>query len=1078
MRTLTDVFAPGSPTLPEGLRTLVVSPERELEPGMTVRAAFTFANHGGAPATGVRVRFNIPDGLVYLVGSGTFEGELLDDEQGNSPLLARGGAAIGDVAPGQERRIEIAYSVAGAIENGSTIELQAAVASFEVPPVGSNVVRLVARSKPQLRNAMTSIAVEARPEPVPGGEAQITVRVHNAGESSAHDVVVVAPIPAHTSYVANSARVNGRELERDLGTSFDYAYAPTIAPTLAASATVTLVYRVRVDGALDDGTEIVATARVASQETPAFDLAAGSLNVVSEPDFSTDATSFEIEPAHGVRPGERVAFHLVARNTGTSAAARLTASLELPDALLFVRGATRIDGRPVRERKKEVTTFDLGRIGVDESVELHGEAVIATPLPDGQDLPVVLALAWEPQRCAGAGGRRFERTVTVHSEPRLVARRNAIARCGPAVVRPADEIEATILLANDGSAAVTDAVLRVRVDAGLEEVRVFERSTRVPFDADVADLGVIEPAAQRQFSLRARVRTPYADRAEVRIGASLHSRELGETSLGEANWRIDSHPAFSAQNSRLELAGDAVLRPNQLADVYVRLTNVGSDVAHNVRLRLYVSPEARLESVDGATRERSMIAFGEIAPGGSVEARLGLRLLRGLAKAHPVTVDAVLSADAMLPIPLDGLVIATTAEPDFSVATLHAQPADVVDAGETIEWTLYLRNGGDGPARRVAVRAAQPDALIYVPNSTTINDIPVRDVGALSSLACERGIVLNDVDPGVEVTLRFRDVVHNGLSAGETIARTVTMSYDGQHEDVVISDELKVRAVPAFANAIPGLPFGVDGMLGPSLADGRRALSAERFIELPQATPVGGDALTLASGIMRRLPAPDAAYEISAALMPDTLRGRTVGMVVGFDQDRLKRTLRFLDEASFGGLVSHLFALRAMLPDAIGDTPSGSLSSLRETLKETLDRLFIKLRLPNYVVAPRDVETPSSRATVERFLLDAACAHGSPADPPGAVRVFTGGYDAQLIEEGVQQLGEAPLATACPWMVLGALLPDGEPAMVAYRQAFAAAFGALADAEPTEFLDALQRTHDPALDLALRGVRQTLADNA
>src|SRR5579864_4202465 len=58
MRTLTDVFTPGAPTIPEGLRTLAVSPERELEPGMTVRATFTFRNQGGATATGVRVKMN------------------------------------------------------------------------------------------------------------------------------------------------------------------------------------------------------------------------------------------------------------------------------------------------------------------------------------------------------------------------------------------------------------------------------------------------------------------------------------------------------------------------------------------------------------------------------------------------------------------------------------------------------------------------------------------------------------------------------------------------------------------------------------------------------------------------------------------------------------------------------------------------------------------------------------------------------------------------------------------------------------------------------------------------------------
>ena len=92
MRTLSEVFAPGAPTLPERLRTLVVSPERELEPGMTVRATFTFRNQGGAPATGVRLRFNAPDGLIYLVGSGRLDGNAARDELGNSPLLSRAGA--------------------------------------------------------------------------------------------------------------------------------------------------------------------------------------------------------------------------------------------------------------------------------------------------------------------------------------------------------------------------------------------------------------------------------------------------------------------------------------------------------------------------------------------------------------------------------------------------------------------------------------------------------------------------------------------------------------------------------------------------------------------------------------------------------------------------------------------------------------------------------------------------------------------------------------------------------------------------------------------------------------------------
>ena len=82
------------------------------------------------------------------------------------------------------------------------------------------------------------------------------------------------------------------------------------------------------------------------------------------------------------------------------------------------------------------------------------------------------------------------------------------------------------------------------------------------------------------------------------------------------------------------------------------------------------------------------------------------------------------------------------------------------------EWFLHVRNGGDGTARIAQITIATPESLIYVPNSTTVNDLPIRDSGALPPFAGERGIVLNDVDPGVEATIRWCSVVHNASPAG------------------------------------------------------------------------------------------------------------------------------------------------------------------------------------------------------------------------------------------------------------------------------------------------------------------------
>ena len=151
MRTLTEAFAPGAPSLPEGLRTLVVSPDRTVEPGTTVRATFAFYNFGGAAATGLRVRFSAPEGLRYIPGSARVDDRALEDVRGETALLAANGADVGEVPPGVERRIALAYVLTSTVENGAVFDLQAALVANETDVIGSNVVRLVAQSAPVLR---------------------------------------------------------------------------------------------------------------------------------------------------------------------------------------------------------------------------------------------------------------------------------------------------------------------------------------------------------------------------------------------------------------------------------------------------------------------------------------------------------------------------------------------------------------------------------------------------------------------------------------------------------------------------------------------------------------------------------------------------------------------------------------------------------------------------------------------------------------------------------------------------------------------------------------------------------------
>ena len=606
------------------------------------------------------------------------------------------------------------------------------------------------------------------------------------------------------------------------------------------------------------------------------------------------------------------------------------------------------------------------------------------------------------------------------------------------------------------------------LDPALDEVRVFDKNARLQMDRDEVDLGKIDPYASRKVTVRARVRTPYANRSDIRLGASLHAREVGEVILGEANWRVESHPSFLAETSQLQLLQDDVFRPNQLVEVQVRLRNEGTDIANNVRLRLYVSPEARLESVEGATRERSALLFGEVRPGGTVEAKLGIRLLRSLAKAYPVTIESVLTADAMLPVQLSGITIVTTAEPNFSVGTLHSEPADVADSGDEVEYVLHVRNSGDGPARRVRVSVESLNELIYVPNSTRVNEVSVRDVGAQSPLTSEPGITLSDVDPGVEATIAWREVVHNGLQTGETIVRVAHVSYDGERIDDIAADELKVRCSPVFANAIAGLPFGLDGMLGPAFGGGQRALPDldDRFVQLPPAMPVGrGEGAAIS--VLSLSTGNGQSHDGEASMIVET--------VAAFDRERLSRTLKFLSEARFGGLASHLFAVRAFFPDEAGISAAEPLKEVRDILRETLDRLFIKLRLPHYVIAPRDLENAATRASIVTLL--SSVQPGQVTLTNGAA-VLRGASDAGELRALADRLEDAPLATALPWAAMARLLPSESDAEANYRRMLVTSLDDLAGVDETAFVDALQRRPYPVLDAALDVVRAQLSTRA
>jgi uncharacterized repeat protein (TIGR01451 family) len=1113
MRTLTDVFAPGTPALPEGLRTLLVSPGRVVEPGQTVHANFTFRNFGGGTATGFRVRFRLPEGLTYLVGSAQIDGVEIDEQGGLTSLLQSAGAKLGEVPAGGERRISLAYSVAPTIENGTQIGLQAALASFEVPVIGSNVVRLLVRSKPTLKSANTRLSLTPVRELVPGAELHLRAQIHNSGQSSAHDVMVLLPVPANSTYVPHSAVVDGRpraglsEVE-PLGLT-----APTIvAPMLGPGATLDVGYRVRIDPTLDDNTQVTANGAVCTQELPEFALSPVTLKVPSKPSFDGEETSFRVETEDEIVPGQRVRVVLHLRNTGTARAKNVRVRIKLPDGIAYSAGSRAVDGAPAIDAEGEPGAFVLGDVEPGRSVEVSLAGVVRSPSGHGAELPLEARIDWQKSH------RAFARTLTVRSTPAFPSAFNRVERETPRRLGPGDAAKFTIHLENMGADVATDARVRLEVDEALENLRVTENDAEVSVADDRSiHLDTVEPNAPRRLNVEARVAAIVEDQSQLHLRATLRTKQLGEIDLGSAQHTIASRPKFSAKSSKLVAESGEVLRPNRTMACRLTVHNDGTDRGKDVRVRLQLPEELRLESVDNASRDAESVVFGEVPAQATREATVHLRLLGTAADGEKLQVNARLTGSNVVPLSLEPVTLTTHAEPAFEEgATLTSHPMETVDAGQEIVYTLALRNSGDGPAKRLNARVDTPPHTVYAPGSTMVNDLPLLDFAGTSPLLAPNGLTLGDVTSGAEVVVQLSMIVNTPLPPGTSIETRAHVTWDEVPEMIVRAEPLRVRSASALPIVDPALPFSVlDAAAGPTYANGRRALGPGEqtaYIELPPAQPVRGALPRDVTGTRNAIGAragrtrPDGVAneddddsnvdpshnpDVATSHDPNVILSLSKGgnrpetptaLYLSLPEDRLDWIVNYLEEARFEGLIAHLMIIRALFPDT-AEAPEATAALRKHTalLNELVDRLFLKLRLPNVPLAPNDLETPQFRASLEAVIAALRTERGKKEPDPAGLQLVSFVEPRTLAVAG-ETLGRAKLVTAVPWLAAAMLMGtslERDGVVVAdfspYREAVVRAFWELAEFAPTEFETALHEPGDVELEVERENVLRDLA---
>ena len=1071
--SLTGIFAPGSPALTESLRTLVLDPARPVSPGEMIRVTFSFSNLGGAPATGVRVRFAHPQGVEHVASGDSVDDAALSEGSFVDPS----GASIGELEPNGLRRVTCVFRVNTTIEDGSELVFQAALVTDQTPLVGSNVERLFVRSRPDLENSATFVTIAAPSAPRPGDAITVRAVVRNTGSSSAHDVVVVLPAPDHTTYVARSARIDGRVVAGIEGEAFDYDSSTIVSERLAPAQSVVIEFQATIDSPLGDGTRIKASGTVGSRETSEFSIASSEIVVASPVDFDGEETALTVISDDVVTPGMRVPMVVRAMNTGTGIAERVQIVFTLPPGLVYAPGTAHVDGQPVSDEAIANLTFSLGSLAAGRMVEAGISATVAVPTTADTALPIDAALRWK------SGERAFARRLNVRVAPRFSRARNYV-EADRGVAQARETVMFTVHVFNDGTAPESDVRLRLIPGLYLTNVRIGESADdTIPYDVPVA-LGFVHPHQERVFTIVATIASRVPDRSSVTLGAVLEHGG-GAIDLGTATTVVRSRP--SVESVAWELVSHEPLRPARTIDAIVRVVNSGSDVLRDARLSLTLPPELAIERAVDARRDREGLAFADIPAETTHESRITLRLLRAVSANRTLGLEGWLHAKGISPVQFAPLDVPTFAQAQFAQsAQILAIPSESVNSGERLYYEIRLRNDGDGPADRLTVRVVATNLAVYVPSSTTINGMAIADDAGASQLWSARGLVLADVNPNVDLRIRWEMMVMSPLAAGTALDTRAILEWGEGTTFAVAAPTVRVQAQPSLSESTAGTPISI-----------ARIFPVEKpAVEIPPLPEPEPEPVAPAAAA----PAPRAITElVEAQSLEAPLRGAAredVGasaetyapvLYIDFTPERLTNTLKMLERSnSAGGLVQHLFAERLFFPEHAQDAPAAvddAFANASRALRAPLEKLFVRLRMPRLTITGKDLEDRESRDAlrdvVESLSFAPTASPKAPAD--GVVRV-AGAIELDVIHALLPDLESAPLGAAMPWLLNAQLLgttvyhgSDRSDALETYRGELLHVLTVLSELPIEEFhrvlTSSVNRTLDDALAQAIESLR-------
>jgi uncharacterized repeat protein (TIGR01451 family) len=780
-------------------------------PGDVLEYRVTIANDGDGAATGVVLSSQVPARTTVVPGSTTSSAGTV---VGETPVQV----AVGTLAAGAQAEVRYQVRIDAVVPAGvSEIVSQGAVTSDQLPAVltddpaaggAADPTVTAILAMPRLAAELTdALAVDADVDgsASPGDTLEYQAVIRNAGNTSATNVDLALPVPAHTRLVPDSAATTAGTV-----TSFGESGVEVYVDELAGGRSVTLTFEVRVDDTLPAGVRsVTAQGAVTSAELPAVPTddprIGGAADptvtpLTAAPSLTATETALLYADADGdgvASPGDTLLYRIEVVNGGNTSATGVRVSDPLPDGTALAAGSIQtsqgtVDSQsPVQvtlgeipARSSAVVTF---RVRIDSPFPASRTAVSNQASVTSAELPTVPTD--DPSTPAAS-----DPTVTqVAAAPVLSAAKTAalyLDMDGDGRPSPGDLLEYRVTIANTGNTAAT----------GVSFADPAPAHATVVADSVATSVGTVDGESPVQVTVgalaaggRVDVRFQVVLDDPVPAGVTAVSNQGTVASDGQPSLLTDdpaaagaadptvtpitASPRLAAELSDL-LAVDAdqsgAPSPGDTLEYRAVVRSSGNTPATGVALSVPIPEHTAPVAGSAATTAGTLtgfdasgglrVALGEIAAGASATVTFRVRIDTPVpAGARQIVAQGAVTAAGLAAVPTDdpgvdggadATVTSITAAPSLAATKTAALAVDAdgdgaVSPGDTLLYSLRIANGGNTPATAVAVADPLPADTALEPGSVQTSQGSVASESPVQ-------VSLGEIAAGAAATVTFR----------------------------------------------------------------------------------------------------------------------------------------------------------------------------------------------------------------------------------------------------------------------------------------------------------------------------------